>query len=358
MKRICLAGGGTGGHVTPLLAIAEEWAVQGGEVLYVGVAGKIEETMVPAAGVDLEVISGGGRVKGMGIRTQLLSLATVPSGVREASRILDRFRPDVVIGAGGFASFATGAAASLKRIPLVLCEQNSIPGLTNRVLSRAARRVCTSFKMTASHLDVLKVVLTGNPVRADLRALADRSGTHSKALRKVTVLGGSQGARFLNTEVATRLAKFMKDHGDVRLTHQCGKGREEETISSYGGSSRVEVLPFVEDMAPLLGESDLVVGRAGATTIAELTTVGLPALLLPFPFATDNHQEHNARAMERAGGAEVFIQSEFDGDQFIERLATLQADSEELERMAAASRAMGLPDAAASVLEVCKEVVQ
>ena len=358
MKRICLAGGGTGGHVTPLLAIAEEWAAQGGEALYVGVAGKIEETMVPAAGVELEVIAGGGRVKGMGIRTQLLSLAGVPRGVRETSRILDRFRPDVVIGAGGYASFATGAAASLRRIPLVLCEQNSIPGLTNRVLSRVARRVCTSFKMTASHLDVLKVVLTGNPVRASIRALADRSATHPKDLRNVTVLGGSQGARFLNTEVATCLARFMEDHPDVRVTHQCGEGQEQEARSSYGASSRVEILPFIEEMAPILAESDLVVGRAGATTIAELTTVGLPALLVPFPFATDNHQEHNARAMERAGGADVIIQSEFDGDRLIRRLAALKADPDELGRMATASRSMGLPDAAASVLEVCKEVVR
>ncbi len=357
MKRICLAGGGTGGHVTPLLAIGEEWRAQGGDVLYVGAAGKIEESMVPAAGFDLEVISGGGRVKGMGAGTRLRSLATVPGGVHEAKKILDRFRPDVVIGAGGFASFATGAAASIKRIPLVLCEQNSIPGLTNRVLSRAARKVCTSFKMTASHLNVLKVVLTGNPVRAALRVLAERP-VEIPDLRKVTILGGSQGARFLNTDLASSLAVFLGDHPDIQVTHQCGQGREEETLASYGGNPRVEVIPFVEDMAPLMAESDLVVCRAGATTIAELTTVGLGAVLVPFPFATDNHQEHNARAMERAGGAEVIIQSEFDGVRFVERMAALKADPAELGRMAQASRDMGRPDAAAAVLDVCREVLR
>lgn len=357
MKRICLAGGGTGGHVTPLLAIGEEWRAQGGEVLYVGAKGKLEETMVPAAGFDLEVISGGGRVKGMGAGTRLRNLATVPGGVREAAAILGRFRPDVVIGAGGYASFAAGAAASLKRIPLVLCEQNSIPGLTNRVLSRVARRVCTSFKMTASHLNVLKVVLTGNPVRAALQALADRPA-ELPDLRKVTVLGGSQGARFLNTDLAASLAVFLEAHPDVRVTHQCGQGREEETLASYEGNPHVEVIPFVEDMAPLLAESDLVVCRAGATTIAELTTVGLGAILVPFPFATDDHQVHNARAMERAGGAEVIIQAEFDGARFVERLTALRADPQDLGRMALASRAMGRPEAAAAVLDVCREVVR
>jgi UDP-N-acetylglucosamine--N-acetylmuramyl-(pentapeptide) pyrophosphoryl-undecaprenol N-acetylglucosamine transferase len=357
MKRICLAGGGTGGHVTPLLAIGEEWRAQGGEVLYVGAAGKIEETMVPAAGFELAVISGGGRVKGMGAGTRLRSLVTVPGGVRAAAKILDGFGPDVVIGAGGYASFAAGAAAVLKGIPLVLCEQNSIPGLTNRVLSRVARRVCTSFKMTASHLDVLKVVLTGNPVRAALRSLADRPA-ELPDLRKVTVLGGSQGARFLNTTVASSLAAFLEGHPDVRVTHQCGQGREEETLTSYEGNPRVEVIPFVEDMAALLAKSDLVVCRAGATTIAELTTVGLGAILVPFPFATDDHQVHNARAMERAGGAEVIIQAEFDGDRFVERLSALHAAPGDLGRMASASRAMGRPDAAAAVLEVCREVVR
>ncbi len=357
MKRICLAGGGTGGHVTPLLAIAEEWAAQGGVSLFIGATGKIEEAMVPAAGFDLVVISGAGRVKGMGAFTKLRSLSTVPVGVREATKILSQFRPDVVIGAGGFASFAAGAAASLKGIPLVLCEQNSIPGLTNRVLSRTARRVCTSFKMTASHLNVLKVVLTGNPVRMALRLLADRPA-ETPDLRKLTILGGSQGARFLNTDLAASLAAFLGDHPDVRVTHQCGQGREEETLASYGGNPRVEVIPFVEEMAQLLAESDLVVCRAGATTIAELTTVGLGAILVPFPHASDNHQEHNARAMEGPGGAEVIIQSEFDGDKFIERLAALHADPSELGRLAAASRSMGRPDAAASVLEVCREVVR
>ncbi|MFH1529586.1 MAG: undecaprenyldiphospho-muramoylpentapeptide beta-N-acetylglucosaminyltransferase [Pseudomonadota bacterium] len=357
MKRICLAGGGTGGHVTPLLAIAEEWIAQGGEALYVGAAGNLEETMVPAAGFDLEVISGGGRLKGMDTLTRLRSLSTVPGGVREAAKILSRFHPDVVIGAGGFASFATGAAASLKRIPLVLCEQNSIPGLTNRVLSRTACRVCTSFKMTASHLNVLKVVLTGNPVRAALRALADRPAKKPD-LRKLTILGGSQGARFLNTDLAASLAAFLGDHPDVRVTHQCGLGREEETLASYGGNPQVEVVPFVEDMASLLAASDLVICRAGATTIAELTTVGLGAILVPFPFAADNHQEHNARAMERIGGAEVIIQAEFDSDQFVRRLTALHADPAELGRLAAASRSMGRPDAASSVLEVCREVVR
>ena len=357
MKRICLAGGGTGGHVTPLLALAEEWMAAGGEVLYVGAAGKIEETLVPAAGVALEVISGGGRIKGMNLLTRARSLATVPGGVHEAARILDRFRPDVVIGAGGFASFATGAAAVAKGIPLVLCEQNSIPGLTNRVLSRVARKVCTSFAMTASHLNVLKVVLTGNPVRAALRALSDRPAGRP-GLRRLTVLGGSQGARFLNTDVAACLGTLLETHPDLQLTHQCGQGREQETLAAYHGAPRVEVVPFIDDMASLLEMSDLVVCRAGATTIAELTTVGVPALLVPFPFATDNHQEHNARAMERAGGAEVIIQSEFDPDRLTAQLMSLHSDPESLGRMAAASRSMGRPDAAAAVLDVCKEMVR
>jgi len=357
MKRLCVAGGGTGGHVTPLLALAEEWTARGGTVFYVGAAGGIEEVMVPAAGFDLEVISGGGRVKGMGPLTRLRSLSTLPVGVREASTVLKRFRPDVVVGAGGYASFAAGAAASLAGIPLVLCEQNSIPGLTNRVLSRVARKVCTSFMMTASHLNVLKAVFTGNPVRTAIRVLADRA-TELNDLSSITVLGGSQGARFLNTDLARSLAMFLKDHPNIRVTHQCGAGREDETLASYAGSPRVEVIPFIEDMAPLLAGSDLVVCRAGATTIAELTAIGLGAILVPFPFATDNHQEHNARAMERAGGADVIIQAEFDSDQFIERLTALHSDPGELGRLAAGSRGMGRPDAAAAVLDVCGEVVR
>jgi UDP-N-acetylglucosamine--N-acetylmuramyl-(pentapeptide) pyrophosphoryl-undecaprenol N-acetylglucosamine transferase len=356
--RLAIGTGGTGGHIYPGIGIAEAAVSLGlaDDVLFIGGRHGLESELVPAHGFDIVTLPVD-RVRGMKLATRMAGLAGLARSIPAASRVLKEFSPDAVIGMGGYASAPSLIAASMRKIPTVLCEQNTIPGATNRKLAHFASRICVSFPMTSGYLPSWKVVVTGNPVRASIGAAAARRQESPREGFRILVLGGSQGALFLNQTVAGCLASFAATHGDVEIVHQAGSGRTGEATPAYGGLSRVHVTGYIDDMAEMLAWATIVVGRAGATTVAELAAVGVPSLLVPFPFATDNHQYWNAKAMVTAGAARIFEQHSFNENKFRDTLEELHRGPEVLAAMEEGASNMGRPKAAVGVLETLGGVV-
>jgi UDP-N-acetylglucosamine--N-acetylmuramyl-(pentapeptide) pyrophosphoryl-undecaprenol N-acetylglucosamine transferase len=351
--RLLIAGGGTGGHLYPGIAIAEEVKARGGEVLFVGTTRGIEARVVPAAGYPLELLEVTG-LKRMGLLGTLRGLGRLPAAFWRSRGILRRFRPDVVLGVGGYASGPLVAAAALSRVPTAIQEQNSVPGFTNRTLGRLVRAVFAGFEDAERHFPAGKVVSTGNPVRRAFLAAAARPHQPAEEPR-LLVVGGSQGAHAVNELVAGALEALARRGGPVpRVLHQTGKADAEPFAARYaaaGLADRVEVRAFVEDMPAAYADADLVVGRAGALTLAELALVGRPALLVPLPTAADDHQTKNAEAFARAGAALVLRQGETTPEALADTLAGLFADPAARGRMTAAMRGLARPEAAKLVVD-------
>ena len=351
--RVILAGGGTGGHVFPALALAEELnsAAPGCELLFIGAAGGIEARLVPESGGRLELVES---VKVRG----LAGLARLPfalaRAVLRAGRLLDEFRPDAAVTLGGYAALAPGIAAWRRGVPLAALEQNAIPGRTSRFLSRLAAEVHVEFAESARLFPrPEKVAATGNPVRrAILEAAARRLRRALRPDGKLTLLvvGGSQGARRLNELFAEAAARLGALAGRLRVVQLAGP-ENFAAAQAAAKSAAVEtvVRPFERDMAGLLEEADLALSRAGATALAELAVCGLPAILVPFPHAMDNHQEANARCFERAGAAKVLVERELTGKRLAAELSALLESPGALAEMAGRMRAQGRPEAGAAI---------
>ncbi|HUI26787.1 MAG TPA: undecaprenyldiphospho-muramoylpentapeptide beta-N-acetylglucosaminyltransferase [Candidatus Kryptonia bacterium] len=347
-----VAGGGTGGHLFPGLAVAQAAAATGSAVLFVGSRHGIEMRVIPQTSFPFRALPIRG-LRGRSWRSIVGVLWQLPVSLIRAWRIVGQFRPDLVVGVGGYSSAPVVLAAWLRRVPRVLLEQNARPGMTNRWLARLSQRVCTTFEEAASFFPRGRVTLTGNPVRA--------LSAHSAAHEGLTVLifGGSQGAHRLN-EAACAAAGALKQHvPNLRLIHQTGASDVDWVGRRYaevGVSARVA--SFIDDMAGAYGDADLVVCRAGATTVAEITTLGKPAILVPYPYAADDHQRANAEVLVRHGAAEMILDRDLTGAVLAERVVMLATDPERMRAMATAARSLAVPDAAARVLAVCREVVQ
>jgi len=359
--RLAVSAGGTGGHVLPGIALAEQAVASGvaSRIVFIGAADGIERRIVPAYGFDIETLPVG-RVRGMSLTRKAAGLAGLGAALPKAAAILRRFGADVVVGMGGYASAPALVAARMLGIPTVLCEQNTIPGSTNRLLARFARKICISFSMSSGYLPSWKTVLTGNPVRPSLAAArAARAARPDGPLTpfRILVLGGSQGALFLNQTISACLADLARADRGISVIHQTGRGRTQEVGKAYDGLSNVSVVGYIEDMARMLEQSSLVVGRAGATTVAELAAVGVPSILVPFPFATDDHQWWNARVMERAGAARVVEQHSFNEGRFLELVTSLSRGPAVVEEMGRAALAQGRIHAADEVLNVVRSVI-
>ena len=353
--RLVLTGGGTGGHIMPAIAVAEEALASGRAeaLLFVGAADGLEKKIVPMYGFNIETLPVG-RVRGMSLKTRAIGMAGLAASLPTAARILKRFRADVVIGTGGYASAPTVMAAAALGVKTAVLEQNTIPGKTTRVLSRVASRVCLSFPMTSGYVPSWKAVVTGNPVRQQFAAAGARrvEAAVDRERFSILVLGGSQGALFLNTTVARCLGRFARAHPDVTVVHQAGAGRTDEAAGAYEGVPNAQVVGFIDDVASRLEQATLVISRAGATTIAELSVVGAPSLLIPFPFAMDNHQEWNGGALEKVGAARMYLQQNFKEEKFLGELERLHTNRDELLEMARRARGFGIPDAAERVVEL------
>lgn len=350
-RPVLIMAGGTGGHIFPGLAVAAELAARRVPVIWLGAHGGLETRLVPQHGVALETLSIGG-LRGKGLATALRTPLRLLAAVRAARALLKRHAPRSVLSMGGYVAAPGGLAARLARIPLVVHEQNRIPGLTNRLLARFAQRVLTGFA------DALpRAEWVGNPVRASIAALpapAQRYAGRNGPLR-VLVLGGSQGAASLNAQVPEMLRR-RGTRIAVQVRHQCGEKHVEKTRAAYAAAGvEADVLSFVDDMAAAYADADLAICRAGALTIAELAAAGVPALLVPYPHAVDDHQTANAQAMVAAGAARLVGE----GEDFVKRLGSAFDEIAERGRllaMADAARTLARPDAARRIAEICLEV--
>jgi UDP-N-acetylglucosamine--N-acetylmuramyl-(pentapeptide) pyrophosphoryl-undecaprenol N-acetylglucosamine transferase len=359
VKKILIAGGGTGGHLYPGIAVAAEAKKEGIEVLFVGTAQGIETKVVPREGFNLKLINAG-RFKGMGASQKIKTLLSVPAGAAEAGRVIKAFGPDAVLGVGGYASFPAVLAAKLRGKPVILQEQNAVPGLANKLLGKIADRICLGFEAARNFFPKHKCVLTGNPIRLGLLGIKREDALKALGLEqeRITILvtGGSGGASRINKGMTDALP-FLRDMKyKLQFIHQTGERDFEETAAAYekaGFTSRV--MPYIYDMAQAYACADLVICRSGALTIAEVTALGKPAVLIPYPFAADNHQEVNARELEDAGAARVVLDSEATGERLAGEIKGLLLNIESLLKMEERSKALGKPEAAAQVLKICKE---
>lgn len=360
--RVLIAGGGTGGHLFPGVALAEEVKARGGEVLFVGTERGIEARVLAADGWSLACIDATG-IKGRGLGGLVRGLVRLPLAWWQSLRILRRYRPDVVVGVGGYASGPVVATAAMLRYPTAILEQNSIPGITNRILARLVRRVFCTFPDRLGYFPARKVVLAGNPIRRPILAALQNPGAGEAASERVPrlfVFGGSQGARAINDRVLAATPGLLARVPGLEVLHQTGRGDETRVREGYAAlglaEPRVRVAAFLADMATPYGWCDAVLCRAGATSLAELAAAGKPAVLVPFPQATDNHQEHNARALVDVGAAVLLRESEWTDEAVAETLAGLLGDPARLAGMATAMRSAARPTAAADIVDGLMEL--
>jgi len=355
--RLLLAGGGTGGHLFPAIALAEQLKYEEpqSEVLFVGPEKGLEARMLPELGWPLETIEMSGWA-GRGFLARLKVLGKLVKSFYQCRAIMRQFKPDVVVGVGGYASVPALLAAKTKGVPYLVHEQNAWPGLANRLLGRWAKRVCLSFSEADRAFHQSATVLTGNPVRA---AMEDCPAV-SEASHFLLVFGGSQGARAINRAVVAALPYLGEWREKLEIVHQSGQLDFEETKQGYqdSGWPKVEVTPFIKDMAQAYARSTLIVCRAGGTTLAELTACGRPAVLVPYPHAAAGHQAGNAQAMASKGAALMMEESDLTAERLAKLIRGLLDDRDRLLIMAASAKALARKGAAARLLEECRTVLK
>jgi UDP-N-acetylglucosamine--N-acetylmuramyl-(pentapeptide) pyrophosphoryl-undecaprenol N-acetylglucosamine transferase len=363
--RVVMAGGGTGGHLYPGIAVARELLSRAADtrVSFAGTARGIESRVVPREGFPLDLIRSGG-LKGKSLADRLRGVALVPASLVGAWRVVSARRPDLVIGVGGFSSGPLVLVAALRGVPTMLLEQNAVPGVTNRLLARFVRAAAVTFESTLVFFGS-KAFVSGNPVRPECFATA-RSGDGAGVLKgddhasvtRVLVFGGSQGAHAINVAMVEAAVQLAASGTHVRLTHQTGDRDVEMVRSAYAQAGlQADVEPFLYDMGRQLREADVIVCRAGATTLAEIAAAGRAAILIPLPTATDDHQRKNADAFAAVGAAEVLLERDALGAALADRLLALAADGERRRRMAEAARALARPDAAKVIVDRALELV-
>jgi UDP-N-acetylglucosamine--N-acetylmuramyl-(pentapeptide) pyrophosphoryl-undecaprenol N-acetylglucosamine transferase len=359
--RVVIAGGGTGGHLFPGIAVAREIQsrVPGAQVSFVGTSRGIEARVVPLEGFALDLIRSSG-IKGKSIPARVQGVALLPLSLFDAWQVLSTRRPQLVIGVGGYSSGPVVLVAAARRIPTMLLEQNAVPGLTNRLLAPFSRAVAVSFESTQA-LFGAKAFLSGNPVRPEFLSPVDRIKAEKVANSRVRLLvfGGSQGAHAINMAMMEGAAELVARVPDLRVTHQTGARDLEMVRQAYRKAGlNAEVAAFFDDMPTRLAETDLIVCRAGATTLAEVTAAGRAAILVPLPGATDDHQRTNAEALTGAGAAEMLIQADMTGDKLADRIVALANDAGRRDRMSAAARRLSRPDAARVIVDRALELMK
>lgn len=347
--RLLIAGGGTGGHLYPGVAVAEELLARGGDhaVHFAGTDRGLEARVLPALGLPFTAVRAAGLV-GTGWRGVGKALGTLALGGIDAWSLLRRFRPHVCLGVGGYVSFPVVALARVLGVPVAVQEQNASPGLSNRVLAKLARRVYAGDPAAVARLPAGKTRVTGNPLRRRLRDVLPYRAPAPGELLHLLVVGGSQGAASLNRALPAALESLGYP---VAVRHQAGRGRSAEVANRYAGRDGVQVEEFIEDMQVAYGWAHLVVSRAGALSVAELEAAGRPAVLVPYPFAAGNHQEANARAAAQRGGAVCLLDADLELGALAEVVKGLLGSSGRLQEMAAAAAAAARRDAARDIVD-------
>jgi UDP-N-acetylglucosamine--N-acetylmuramyl-(pentapeptide) pyrophosphoryl-undecaprenol N-acetylglucosamine transferase len=350
--RVLIAGGGTGGHVIPALAIAHELKSRyGAEVLFVGTARGIENRLVPQAGFGLMRIKVGA-LKNVGLMTRLRTLFGLPSAILEARKIIDVFGPDVVLGVGGYASGPAMAAAIMGKIPTLAFEPNLVPGFANRMVGRQVSAAAVHFEETQKHFRNAQVV--GVPVRAEFFRIAARAGAHPPTL---LVFGGSQGAHAINQAMIGAVVEFQRQIPGVRVIHQTGERDYNDVQAAYSkAGTAAEVSAFIDNMPQAFAQADLLVCRSGASTVAEVTAAGKPAIFVPFPQAADDHQRRNAEAIVAGGAAVLIPQAELTPEHLSRTVIELLSNPIWLKEMSERARALSHVDAAGRMARMVAEL--
>jgi len=345
--RIVIAGGGTGGHVIPALAIAQQLKKQlGAEVLFIGTARGIETRLVPQAGFALELIQVGA-LKNVSLLTRVKTMFDLPRAIAASSRMLSEFDPEVVIGVGGYASGPAMVAAIRRRLPTLAFEPNVVPGFANRMIARWVSAAAVHFEETCRYFPNSRV--TGVPVREAFFLIPAKAGGAPTLL----VFGGSQGARAINQAMIESLAGLREKIPGIHIIHQTGQRDYDHVLAAYQQSGiSGEVHRFIDDMPGTFGHADLLVCRSGASTVGEITAAGKPAIFVPFPAAADDHQNVNARALERAGAAVVVEESNLGAAYLVDTIAALIGDAGRLQSMSAAANSLAHPKAVEEIAEM------
>ncbi len=358
MLRVILTTGGTGGHVFPALAVAEELRkqVKDVEILFLGGRYGLEQHWVREAGIEFAGLPVQG-VFGRGMRS-IGALVAMGVSVVEAISILREFKPHAIIGFGGYASFAGVCTGILCRYPTIIHEQNAVPGMANRALSLFVRRICLAMPDVKKKFSRKKVSLTGNPVRSEIAALPAKE--YLGKSKKLLIMGGSQGAKSINQAIIDNLAEF-KEAG-VEIWHQTGNAdyvamRTEYEKIEWSKDKAPQVLSFIDDVAKAYAWADLVVCRSGASTVAELAVAGIPSVLVPFPHATHNHQLYNAKYLADGGGAVLVEDKNLQEENFASIVLDLLDDPAKLTEMSKAAKKLSYKDAAAKVAKCIQEVL-
>jgi len=348
-----MAGGGTGGHVIPALAVARELRQRGHEVFFVGTERGLEARLVPAEGFRLQRIDIGG-LNRVTARQRVVTLARLPLATIACGRFVRQ--SNAVFSMGGYAAGPTVMAALLRRKPVVVMEPNAMPGFTNRLVSRFITRALVSFAESESWFPKGKTEITGLPVREEFFRLPARP---RGGVLHILITGGSQGSRTLNQAARQSWPLFRNSGSPVRIVHQCGPGGWEELRAAFAESGLDgEIVPFIGDMPAAFAAADLVVCRSGAGAVSELAAAGKPSILVPFPFAADDHQTRNAEAMERGGAALQIRDAEWNGERMFSAVRDLSGSPAVLEGMARAARQLAKPGAARRAAEILEEVAQ
>ena len=349
--RAILAGGGTGGHVIPALAIANELKkTYGSEVLFIGTARGIENRLVPAAGYPLKLVRVGA-LKNVSLMTRARTALDLPRAVWDAAGMLNEFAPDVVIGVGGYASGPAMLAAVAKHIPTLAFEPNVVPGFANKIVARFVSAAAVHFEETAKYFCHAEV--TGVPVRHAFFEIPPKRG----GVPTLLVFGGSQGAHAINEAMKRCLPELRRQAPGIHIIHQTGERDYNDALAAYKSlGDSAEVSKFIEDMPAAFARADLVVCRSGASTVAEITAAGKPAIFVPFPRAADDHQTVNALALERAGAAILVEESKLEGVWLAETITTLLGDAQRLARMSEAARELAHPNAARDIAALAARV--
>jgi len=371
--KLLIAGGGTGGHLFPGMAVAEEFLARApsNEVLFVGTERGIEARAVPAAGYRIELVTAAG-IRGKGPFSQLKGAAMMIYGYAQSRRILKEFRPDMVLGVGGYASLPMVLAAKGMQIPRYIHEQNAIPGMTNKLLSRFADRVFITLEESARFFPKETTQVTGNPLRRQILNMVAKQNPSSipplptegseqgqQGGFRLFVFGGSQGAHAINTAMMTALPHLTDLAGRLEICHQTGENDCPEVRAAYAKSAiAAEVQPFIGDMAAEYHKANLIICRAGATTIAEVTACGKACLFIPFPHAVDDHQRRNAEALLKKQACFMLLERELSGEHLATTIRGLMNDPETLRKTGAAAFGLARLDAAKIIVDEMTKIAR
>lgn len=355
---LLIAGGGTGGHIYPAIAVAREYLSRDASrrVLFVGTAKGLETRIVPAAGYPLELIEVGG-LKGKGGADLVRNLLRLPRGFFQAWRIVGRTRPAVVLGVGGYSSGPVLAAAAMRGFPTMIHEANAFPGVTNRILAKIVKVAAVAFPEAAARLGRADAVATGNPIRKEFFEAGAAPRT-AASRRRLLVFGGSQGSRVLNDAVTAALPRLGALASTLDIVHQTGPAELEKVRAAYASSpfAGARVVPYLDPIVEEIAAADLVVCRSGAMTVGELAAAGRASVLVPFAAATNNHQELNARVVEKAGSAVVIMESELSPERLAGAIEEVLADPARAARMGSSARKLADPSATENIVDLIEQI--